>query len=153
MPREEEPKESAEDAAWAAIVANYGERAVLDDQDTVPGGSHPEPEVADGAEPIPGDTIDEADGADEPESAYLEDEERYIPPPPPPVPRPPLDRLIAWIGVFGSPAALLVCMIAGIQIPIWLGWAMVIGFIGGFGYLLARSPGTPRDPWDDGSRV
>lgn len=145
--RADEPADEgrAEAAAWAAIVANFGERAVLDPAD--------EPDTAARSEPAPSSAADPGPDPDDAIDALLEEEQRFVPPDPPPVPMPPPDRLAAWIGVFGSPAVLLVCLVVGVTIPTLLGWALVIGFIGGFCYLLARSPGTPRDPGDDGSRV
>jgi hypothetical protein len=29
----------------------------------------------------------------------------------------------------------------------------VAWFVGGFGYLVHEMPRSPRDPWDDGSRI
>ena len=34
-----------------------------------------------------------------------------------------------------------------------IGWALVGWFVGGFGYLVRHMPRSPRDPWDDGSRI
>jgi hypothetical protein len=81
-------------------------------------------------------------------------EERFVPPPPPPLPKPPPDRLLAWLGLFGSPAVLLVCLVAGVHLPSWLGYLLVGSFIGGFVYLVVKMPrGEDIDPWDDGARV
>lgn len=130
-----------EDAAWQAIVDNYGERVEL----------APEPEAARPALPDRG-------GPDEPEELDDSDSEidridRFVPDPPPPVPVPPPDRMLAWLGVFGSPTVLLVFLVLGLSMPTWLGWLLVGGFVAGFCYLVIRMPGSPRDPWDDGARV
>lgn len=157
-PAEGRAEGQAEADAWAAIVANFGERAVLD-PDEEPPATGPAATSADrGAhtgltDPPDADDDDADHEEDDALEAALEEEHRFVPPVPPPVPMPAPDRLAAWIGVFGSPAVLLVCLVAGVSIPTVLGWFLVVGFIGGFCYLLARTPGTPRDPWDDGSRV
>ncbi|MEQ6901173.1 hypothetical protein [Nocardioides sp. YIM 152588] len=137
----------AEDAAWQAIVANYGERPALDPTE-IAEEARPEP-----ADPPPGPRGTGAPAPEAAEAPEVPDEDAFVPPEAPPVPVPSLDRLAAWVGVLGSPAVLLVCLIAGLSIPTWLGWLLVVGFIGGFGYLLYRMPGSPRDPWDDGARV
>lgn len=136
--------DSAEDAAWRSIVDNYGDRADLG------------PEVT----PDPFDTADDDApydiAAEEPAwfSAPLEDpEDRYVPPPAPPLPHPTKDRLAAWLGVFGAPAVLLVCLVAGIDLPSLLAYALVAAFVGGFGYLVWQMPRGPRDPFDDGAQV
>ncbi|WP_122817170.1 hypothetical protein [Nocardioides pantholopis] len=128
MPREED------DEAWKAIVENYGDRPAIDPT------PQPEPEPP------------------EPFAAYLEGPaeepaEAFVPPEPLPVPRPSRDRLLAWLGVFGAPAVLLVCLVLGIDLPRLLSYALVVGFVGGFLYLVWRMPGGPRDPWDDGAQV
>ncbi len=74
-----------------------------------------------------------------------------MPPPPPPIPRTTPDRLAAWAGVFGSPAVLLICLVLGISLPQLLAYLLVIGFVGGFIYLVIQMPREPRDPGDDGA--
>ena len=34
-----------------------------------------------------------------------------------------------------------------------VGWVLVGWFVGGFAYLVLEMPKSPRDPWDDGSRI
>jgi hypothetical protein len=79
--------------------------------------------------------------------------DRFVPPPPPPLPKVPRDRLIAWAGVFGSPAVLLFCLILDFHLPTLLGYTLIAGFVGGFIYLVAQMPRGPRDPFDDGARL
>ena len=43
--------------------------------------------------------------------------DRFVPPPPPPVPTTTTDRMVAWFGVFGSPAILLVSWSSGSGCP------------------------------------
>lgn len=131
-------REPDEDAAWRAIVDNYGER-VLEDEDEAPAEPEPAPEPVRPAEP------------EEPIELAEHDEDRFVPPAIGPLPRPPVDRLLAWIGVFGAPAVLLFVVVTGISIPRLLGWALVGAFLVGFGYLVLRMPSDPRDPWDDGA--
>ncbi|MEO6509987.1 MAG: hypothetical protein ABIO16_03280 [Nocardioides sp.] len=126
-----------EDAAWAAIIANYGDRPVLDPL--------PEPKAP---EPQP-----EPDLHPELAAETTWPQERFVPPPPPPLPRLPVDRLLAWSGVFLSPLILLLATILRLHLPTLLAWTLVLGFLGGFGYLVAQMPRGPRDPYDDGARL
>jgi hypothetical protein len=132
-------EEPGDDAAWRAIVENYGE-PVLRDEDLEaepPRRAQPEPESYD----------------DEPDPFDDDPDDRFIPPAPPPLPRPTPDRLVAWLGVFLAPALLLACVVAGYQPPRIIGWLLVAWFVGGFLYLVVRMPAAPRDPWDDGATL
>lgn len=134
-------EEDRDEAAWAQIVANYGERAELTPEDE----ATPEPErPARAAAPPP---------EPEPDELLEDDDDAFEPPPPPPLDRPPADRLAAWLGVLGSPILLVVSIVAGISLPTWAVLLLAGAFVGGFGYLVARMPRSPRDPWDDGARV
>ena len=130
---------SNEDEAWQAIVENYGDRAELDPVES----SAPEQEP----DPVP----DPLEVPAELDPAY--DAERFVPPPPPPLPQVPRDRMVAWVGLFGSPAILLSALVAGIGIPTLLAYLLVASFIGGFLYLVIQMPRGPHDPWDDGARL
>lgn len=125
----------AREREWQEIVDNFGERAVLGEEDVQPSVVHEQAEPTEPTEPI--------------ERVFPDDE--FVPPTPPPIPRPPFDRLLAWLGVFGIPAGVLVCIVAGISVPTWFGLLMAAGFLGGFGYLVIRMSDEPRDPWDDGA--
>ena len=147
-------RDSDEDA-WRAIVDNYGERIELDDVSSV------EPVV----EPDEKQGYDAAGGAGlqrlfrplpEPEAEDVEDEldDAFVPPPPPPLPKLSPDRLLAWVGLFGSPTILLICLVLNIHLVPWLGYLLVASFIGGFAYLVVKMPrSTDIDPWDDGARL
>jgi hypothetical protein len=126
-----------EDEAWRAIVENYGERPIVEPDDS--------PEDA-GHAPAP-DEQRPASSSPEP------DDERFVPPPPPPVPRTTPDRLAAWCGLFGAPTVLLVALVLGRSLPVWLGYVLVAWFVGGFLYLVVQMPSGPRDPGDDGARL
>jgi len=137
-----------DDDAWQAIVDNYGER-VLDDEQ--------QPEAPPAPEPEPLRSIE---SPEEPvrswDDAYVDSDwstDRFVPPPPPPLPTPPPDRMAAWVGVFGSPALLLVSLILGIDLPELVAYLLVAGFVGGFLYLVVRMPRGPRDPDDDGAQL
>lgn len=139
-----------DDETWRAIVDNYGDRPALD------------PEL----EPAADDADDAPPARNEPRAFDIPPElrtwheesvdsdwttDRFVPPPPPPIPTPPRDRLVAWLGIFGSPAILLVCLVLGIVIPQLIAYVLVAGFVGGFVYLVAKMPREPRDPGDDGA--
>jgi hypothetical protein len=113
-----------DDEAWRQIVDNYGERP------TPP----PEPPVE----------------ASEPFYLELYDEEFVPPPLPPPAVISP-ERRLAWVGLVGSPLALVVVNLIGYPLPHVLTGALVLAFIVSFGYLVATM--DPRDPDDDGARV
>ena len=147
---------TADELAWRAIVDNYGERAEIDEPPVTP-------PAAPSAGPAPGAPFGgrfgdpRAFGTPDDEVRDLDDlddeEEGYVPPEPPPLPTVAPDRGLAWAGVFGSPVVLLVCLILQISIPTWLGYLLVVGFVGGFVYLVFQMPREPREPWDDGAQV
>lgn len=127
-----------EDEVWRDIVDNYGDAPSIED----------EPPIVD---PAPRSDLVEPDEVYDP--VPWEDEGRFVPPPAPPVPLAEPPRLLAWIGLFGSPTVLLVALVFGIQLPSWLSTLMIGAFIGGFGYLVATMNREPRDPGDDGARI
>jgi hypothetical protein len=131
-----------DDEAWRSIVDNYGERAEVE----------PDPPVSDeGTDAWSGPATEPPRSRDQPFPDSDWSEDRFVPPPPPPLPRPRRDRLIAWLGVFGSPAILLLCLVLGIDLPKLLAYALVAAFVGGFLYLVWLMPRGPRDPDDDGA--
>lgn len=137
--------ETDEDAAWRDIVENYGERAHLDD-------TADEPEPVATAEPLaPFDDDLDAD------TVYVEDVERYEPPPPPPLPKTTPDRLLAWLGLLGTPVVVIALVVINWVLdwapPTWLVAFLVLAFLGGFGYLVYSMSNEPEDPWDDGARL
>jgi hypothetical protein len=138
----------ADERAWQAIVDNYGERAQIDEPSAGPpasdapfGGRFGDPRMF------------VAEDADDPYVGREPEDEGYVPPPPPPLPTVAPDRGLAWAGVLGSPVVLLLALIFSIELPTWLGYALIGAFVGGFGYLVAKMPREPRDPWDDGAQV
>jgi hypothetical protein len=160
--------ESSTELAWREIVEHYGERAVLDEPDTAAPattstGQAPtappatDPEVDD-TQPrdftaaLSDDLVDD-DPVEERERASRE-AERFRPPPPPPFPVPRTwQRGVAWAGIFLAPVLALVIALSGIYVNPLVGWLLVLWFVGGFLFLVFEMPRSPRDPWDDGSRV
>ena len=133
--------EGQTELAWREIVEHYGERPVLRDD---------EPEIPE-PEPV-------SDDVDEPDDGDLADEipvvERFRPPVPPPFPRPRTwQRGVAWSGVFVAPALALLLTLFSVHLHPLFGWALILWPVGGFLYLVREMPRSPRDPWDDGSRI
>lgn len=139
----------SEDAAWADIVAHYGERPELEVELPSVIAEVETPVVA----PTFGDDIDEEPWDDDddlllPGSFFAPEPE-------------PLGwhgaRSVAWIAVLGSPALALLWTIlvqaTSWSAPTWLGYLLVAAFLGGFGYLVATMPRERDDPWDDGARL
>jgi hypothetical protein len=140
-----DPQAAAEDAAWLAIVANYGDRVELpaDDLDTDP------------VEEVPGsprellEVEEPRDTDDDPQVVARED--HFVPPPPPPIPRTAPARMIAWVGLFGVPLAVLLAVVTSLPVPQWLGLILMVWFVGGFVFLVASMRPGPRDDTDDGA--
>jgi hypothetical protein len=138
----------SEDDAWRAIVENYGERPRLDPSPA------PEPEATWYVGALDGGGRDAGgDAGDVGDDALDDPDEGFVPPPPPPLPVPEPARLVAWLGVFGAPAVMLVSLALGVMLPSLLGYALIAWFVGGFGYLVVNMDRTPRDPGDDGAVV
>jgi hypothetical protein len=132
-----------EDEVWRDIVENYGDAPSVEDAPPAA-----DPVVDQGP---PSFRVTEPDEVHDP--ATWEDEGRFVPPPAPPVSLAEPPRLLAWIGLFGSPAVLLVALVFSWQLPSWLSTLLIGAFIGGFGYLVATMSREPRDPGDDGARI
>ncbi|KUO13277.1 hypothetical protein [Streptomyces sp. DSM 15324] len=177
--RGREPKEQNvpfdEDAAWAAIVAGYG------DEPPDPPGARPfksiedlalletrtnEDEPRDSAEdqePEPakplGSSVSFAPGvgprdysAAEPaeEDFDEEDEGHFVPPEPPPLPAADTTAKFAWLGVIGGPLLLLLAVLLGWEMTWWLTTVCVGGFLGGFATLVVRMRSDDEDDQDPG---
>jgi hypothetical protein len=164
-----------EDAAWREIVAHYGDEpeARLDERDS--SAVDPGPAVVEPGPPV-GRTGEPADEQpDEPtrprrdvfDRSYLDaqdlntraaswdDEGHFVPPPPPPLPQLSPRRKLAWAGLLGAPALMLVVIILGWNFPTWVMGLLVGWFVGGFLYLVATMPRSRGDGWsgDDGAVV
>ncbi len=135
-----------EDAAWRAIVEHYGDRTDLDDEappPAEPGDRAPETPVESG----PAEALSA--------QRSWEDEGHFVPPEPPPLPRMEPRQRLGWLGLFGSPLVMLIAVVFGWRLWDWVLGVLVIGFVGGFVYLVATMPRKPPDDWsgDDGAVV
>jgi hypothetical protein len=146
--------EGRTELAWREIVEHYGERPVLDDD--APAAE--ESATAEQGDASPGsrdlsDHLEDDDPVERREQAIAE-AERFRPPPAPPFPTPRTwQRGLAWAGLFVAPIVALVLALFSLYVTPLLGWALVGWFVGGFAYLVREMPRSPRDPWDDGSRI
>lgn len=129
------PEDDSTDEAWASIVANFGDRAELSDE-----------EVA---------TVSATPPAEDPVDYYIpfESEDGYVPPEAPRVGLADGPRGAAWLGVLGAPALFLIALLTGVTIPEWLALFAVIAFLVSLGYLISTMRRNDDDPWDDGARV
>lgn len=147
--------ESRTELAWREIVENYGDRPVLDDESRSASAAATAPAsgaTGDLPEDLPEDLPDEDEV--EARERRIAESERFRPPPAPPLPRPrSWQRAVAWAGVFVPPVVALVVGLMSLYVTQLVAWALVVWFVGGFGYLVRQMPRSPRDPWDDGSRV
>jgi hypothetical protein len=134
-----------EEAAWRAIVANYGDRPDLGDASGPSSAvAVPEPPVA--RPPLGRDLFDRSfldaqeqssRAADDEGAERWSEEHHYVPPEPPPVPRTTPARRLAWVGLFGAPLLMLVAVALGRSFPDWVAMLLVSGFVGGFVFLVA----------------
>lgn len=77
-------------------------------------------------------------------------EEGFVPQPPPPLPRLEPYKQLAWAGVIGGPALLLLGALFTVGLPDWLSVLAVGGFVVGFLTLVATMDDRDDD-WDPGS--
>lgn len=151
----------SEQEAWAQIVANFGERAVLEPEATVdedPWPTTPADDAPPAAPPVPDVVVPDADAHPDRDEVSereerLEREDRFVPPPLEPLPRTTPLRTAAWAGVLGVPLGVLLVVLLPFDLPRIVFGVMVGWFVASFMYLVATMTRTPRDPYDDGSRV
>ncbi|MCI3270312.1 hypothetical protein [Streptomyces cylindrosporus] len=172
-----EPEEQGvpfdEDAAWAAIVAGYGE------EPKDPPGTKPfksvedlallEPETNDAPAETPkkeekpakplGGSVSFAPGvgprdytaAEPSEGDFEEDDEgHFVPPEPPPLPAADTTAKFAWLGVIGGPVLLLLAVLFGWDMTWWLATVGIGGFLGGFATLVMRMRTDDEEDDDPG---
>ncbi|HYP46719.1 MAG TPA: hypothetical protein VEQ66_16155 [Propionibacteriaceae bacterium] len=99
-----------------------------------------EPMMPDGgwADEHPLFRFDESARADrEPRASRAE--ERFVPEPPLPLTRPAWPVLVAWLAMGYAVLAVLATAL-GLDLPMWAAWVGLVGFVGGFGLLVARLP-------------
>jgi hypothetical protein len=141
------------DAAFRAIVENYGDRPALSDPDD------PSPAAGAGTAtpPVDPSLFDTAHLDDpDPQAGHTEDrhaeEEHFVPPEPPPIPRGTPARRVAWLGLFVPPLVMLAAVVLGWVLPEWFSVLLVGAFVGGFVFLVATMP-RERYDGDDGAVV
>ncbi|MGK5544699.1 hypothetical protein ACSNOH_08205 [Streptomyces sp. URMC 127] len=153
-----------EDAAWAELVASYGEQpdpekgrwpATGDDAAPAEGGEtgagkDAPPAPSPSREEPPGSFIVYAPGVgprdwstpetpdDEAVEADADDEGHFVPPEPPPLPTGDVTARFAWIAVLGGPLLLLVMVLLQQPLTWWLTTIGIGGFLGGFATLVLR---------------
>ncbi len=141
-----------EDAAWRAIVENYGSRPELGPS------AEPTPPVAPPPDPAPparsslfDRTYLDAQAAENDRAeASWSDEGHFVPPEPPPLPAADTTAKFAWLGVLGGPALLLLAVLLGWDMTWWLTTLGIGGFLGGFATLVSRMKDDDEDLDDPG---
>lgn len=130
-----------EEAAWAEIVAAYGEEPTS-------------PPVAAEGEPVRSFTVYAAGTGprdwDTPEPSEEDfdetDEGHFVSAEPPPLPKPDTTAKFAWLAVLGGPLLLILMVIFQQPMTWWSTLLGIGGFLGGFGTLVARMrPGGAED--------
>lgn len=159
-PRPDDPDPGLDvDAAFADIVAHYGDAPPVPDAPAPPAEQEPEPPVSesgdeDGLKRLFRPGWVEPERTDPLQSeARWDDEGHFVPPPPPPLPRLDPRRKAAWLGLFGAPTVILLILVLQIAAPGWLMFLLGCAFVGGFGYLVATMPDGGGSGYDDGARL
>ncbi len=176
MPPEDPDHRLDIDAAFAEIVAHWEPSAPeepqtdSDDQDHSGGPADgdepaPEPVAEDPAPPPVGPPAARDDDAlrelfrparqEEPlhSPASWDDEGHFVPPPPPPRPAVEPRRKLAWAGLLAGPLVALLSFVLSVRVPDWAVVGLVLGFVGGFVYLVATMRASRDEGWpgDDGA--
>ncbi|MFI6683625.1 hypothetical protein [Streptomyces sp. NPDC050485] len=160
-----EPQPIDEEAAWAAIVAGYGDEpadppgakpfksvedlALIEDEVDETPEPKPDPGPDKGQErPALGSSVVFAPGVGGPrdfqpaepadDDLDASDEGHFVPPEPPPLPEADATAKFAWLSVVGGPLLLLLAAIFSWDMTWWLTTLGVGGFLGGIGTLFAR---------------
>ncbi|MBH1936219.1 hypothetical protein I5Q34_18395 [Streptomyces sp. AV19] len=163
-----------EDAAWAELVAAYGEQpdpdkgrwpatGGADAAAAAPAAPAVEAEAPDAEAPKPpdrpGSFIVYAPGvgprdwsAPPPSEADDDDDEgHFVPPEPPPLPSGDVTSRFAWLAVLGGPLLLLVMVLLQQELTWWITTLGIGGFLGGFATLVLRMrDGDDEDDEDPG---
>jgi len=147
-----------DDLTWAQIVAGY-DRPMPDRVGSWPAYEDLGPDDAEPArtergggnhDDDPGEFDDVENGTrrDDGDDGIEDDvppAERFVPPTPPPLPRLEPYQQLAWVGLVGGPAVLLVAVLFSLSLPTLVSGLAVGGFVAGFVTLVA----TMRDRDDD----
>ncbi|MGW1516916.1 hypothetical protein [Streptomyces sp. NPDC002287] len=165
-----------EEAAWAAIVAGYGqeppdppgsrpfrpiENLMLPEEDVQPEPPAAAPTAALGSSVVfapgvglgprdhaPAEPKDEDSAAEASDEGH--DEGHFVPPEPPELPSADTTAKFAWLAVVGGPVLLLVAVLLQWDMTWWLTTLGIGGFLGGFATLVARMSSDPDDGDDPG---
>jgi hypothetical protein len=148
-----------EDAAWAEIVANYGDLPVVEDEHSDVSKPAAEPEKPVETDPFDRTYLDAQlarQSRETPElntAASWDDEGHFVPPPPPPLPAVEPRRKLAWGGLLAGPLVALLSFVLSVRVPDWAVVGLVLGFVGGFVYLVATMKASRDEGWpgDDGA--
>ncbi|MFE1443125.1 hypothetical protein [Streptomyces sp. NPDC058739] len=163
-----------EDAAWAAIVAGYGDEpvdppgakpfksvedlALLEAETNTDGEGEAPAAQKESPKPL-GSSVSFAPGvgprdyavAEPAEEDFDEDDEgHFVPPEPPPLPAADTTAKFAWLGVIGGPLLLLLAVVLGWDMTWWLTTLGIGGFLGGFATLVARMRTDDEEDEDPG---
>jgi len=148
------------DQAWEQIVAGFDAPTEPvprwpAEEDVIPGGEPADEQDGGGRDgrvirrvdtgdgPGPAPQEDEDDGTGTGADPAAADEGHYIPPEPPPLPEvEPITR-IAWIGLLGGPALLVVAAVLGWELAGPIAFLAVGAFVAGFGTLVTRMKDRP----------
>ncbi|MDT0264939.1 hypothetical protein RM844_01410 [Streptomyces sp. DSM 44915] len=141
-----------EEAAWAEIVAGYGEEPA-DPPGGWPRAADVEPvdRVEATAEALPAERLNDERPSDEGPRDWVADEEdegHFEPPEPPPLPETDLSTKVAWLAVLGGPLLLLGTVLLQLEMTWWIVTLGVGGFLGGFATLVGRLR-DGDDDWQD----
>lgn len=78
-------------------------------------------------------------------------EDQFVPAAPPPLPQLAPYKQLAWAGLVGGPALLLLAAILGVSLPTWVTLGAVAGFVAGFITLIVTMEDRSGDDWDAGN--
>lgn len=160
-----------EEAAWAAIVAGYGqepadppgarpfrpiENLLLPEEDVKPAAAEPDPPAALGSSVVFAPGVGMAGPRDhslaDPDTspgAEAKDEGHFVPPEPE-LPEADATSKFAWLAVVGGPVLLLLAVLLQWEMTWWLTTLGIGGFLGGFATLVARMSQGDEDDDDPG---
>ncbi|GAA0408068.1 hypothetical protein [Streptomyces luteireticuli] len=162
-----------EDAAWAELVAAYGEQPDPEKGRWPATGSEEEPPpaaapavetpTAEAPKPPdrPGSFIVYAPGVGprdwsaappSPDAEDDDDEGHFVPPEPPPLPTGDVTSRFAWLAVLGGPLLLLVMVLLQQELTWWITTLGIGGFLGGFATLVLRMRDGDDGDEDDPGR-
>ncbi|MBC9712268.1 hypothetical protein H9Y04_06735 [Streptomyces sp. TRM66268-LWL] len=168
---EQKPEPLDEDAAWAAIIAGYGEQpadppgakpfksvedlaglvAEAEEAERGPAKTGSDKPVAGSIVFAPGVGPRDYDVAEASEDDLDEsDEGHFVPPEPPPLPEADTTAKFAWLAVVGGPLLMLLAVLLGWPMTWWLTTLGIGGFLGGFATLVMRMGDGDENDEDPG---